>query len=182
MYSGAIEQKYLDPIVNNSSLPFLRIIPDSYIRIRITEKFLKIIELSREEPFGFEFEIRAELSRLWCLLLKETEDLRFRLPQEILPNERLKTMLTYIHEHYMERNPGYDRALRKYQRPGMHPLLNERHRQKQRRGKMLPPRTVPDIMRCGPVFLLHPVLFPCVSDPSHTDMPQMLPDPPDGIL
>lgn len=55
MYSGAIEQKYLDPIVNNSSLPFLRIIPDSYIRIRITEKFLKIIELSREEPFGFEF-------------------------------------------------------------------------------------------------------------------------------
>ena len=72
MYSGAIEQKYLDPIVNNSSLPFLRIIPDSYIRIRITEKFLKIIELSREEPFGFEFEIRAELSRLWCLLLKES--------------------------------------------------------------------------------------------------------------
>lgn len=104
MYSGAIEQKYLDPIVNNSSLPFLRIIPDSYIRIRITEKFLKIIELSREEPFGFEFEIRAELSRLWCLLLKEAEDLQLPASAaDTAESERLKTMLTYIHEHYMEK-------------------------------------------------------------------------------
>lgn len=104
MYSGAIEQKYLDPIVNNSSLPFLRIIPDSYIRIRITEKILKIIELSREEPFGFEFEIRAELSRLWCLLLKEAEDLQLPAAAgDTAESERLKTMLTYIHEHYMEK-------------------------------------------------------------------------------
>ena len=93
MYSGAIEQKYLDPIVNNSSLPFLRIIPDSYIRIRITKK-----------PFGFEFEIRAELSRLWCLLLKEAEDLQLPAAAgDTAESERLKTMLTYIHEHYMEK-------------------------------------------------------------------------------
>ena len=68
------------------------------------ENFLKIIELSKEEPFGFEFEIRTQLSRFWYALLEETADLREQNTEKsTIDIDRLKAMMQFIHEHFMDK-------------------------------------------------------------------------------
>lgn len=104
MYNSLFEQKYLLPIVKNTELQVCVIKPDNYRRIRMIEKFLQIVELNEQEPFGYEFEIRTALSRFWCMLLEETSDLRNKAAEkDTIDIERLKTMMQFIHEHYMEK-------------------------------------------------------------------------------
>lgn len=104
MYNSLFERKYFLPIYKNSNIPFYIIHPDSYRRIQMIEKFLKVVELNEQELPGYEFEIRAELCRFWHLLLEETMDLQ-KLPTEKsnLDTERFKTMLEFIHGHYPEK-------------------------------------------------------------------------------
>ena len=104
MYNSLFEQKYLLPIIQNEDFQTYIIRPDSYRRIRMIEKCLKIIELNRTEEFGYEFEIRSELSRLWCLLFEDTAELRSNHKGgNLIDTERLKTMMEFIHAHYMEK-------------------------------------------------------------------------------
>ncbi len=104
MHNSLFEQKYLLPILKSVELPVCIIHPDSYRRIRMIEKFLKIVELNEQEPFGYEFEIRTELSRFWCMLLEETIDIRNKsIEKDTIDIERLKTMMQFIHEKYMEK-------------------------------------------------------------------------------
>lgn len=104
MYNSIFEQKYIFPILKSKKLQIFVIRPDHYQTLLMMEKILRMIELNVQEPFGYEFEIRSELSRFWCMLLAETETIR---SQNIETNgvdiERVKTMMQYIHEHYMER-------------------------------------------------------------------------------
>lgn len=104
MYNSLFEQKYMLPIIQNKAFQIHVIHPDSYRRICMIEKFLKIVELNRTEPSGYEFEIRTELGRLWCMLLEETEQLRSRTTERnTVDAERLKLMMEYIHSHYTEK-------------------------------------------------------------------------------
>lgn len=104
MYHNAIEEKYILPIMNNQALQTFPIHPDSYENICMTEKILKMIELSREEPFGYELELRTEMGRFWCMLLKATEEIRsLSIPKNNTDVERVKVMMQYIHTHYGEK-------------------------------------------------------------------------------
>ena len=103
-YNSILEQKYMFPIVKSMGLQALLIRPNSYRRIQMVEAILKITELTKQEPFGYEFEIRAELSRFWCLLLQETEELRDgNVTHNSADAERIKVMMQFIQEHFMER-------------------------------------------------------------------------------
>lgn len=104
MPDSLFEKKYMLPVVKNKEPQLFIIHPDTHRRIRIAEKFLDIIELSRKEDFGYEFEVRAQLGRLWCLFLEETQELRaHNTASNTVDTERMKLMLQYIHEHYMEK-------------------------------------------------------------------------------
>ena len=104
MYNSILEQKYFLPIIQNKAFQVYVISPDSYPRIRMIEKVLKVIELSRTEPSGYEFEIRIELSRLWYLLFEETKELRSQtVERNTIDAERLKTTMDYIHNHFAEK-------------------------------------------------------------------------------
>lgn len=104
MHNSILDQKYLFPILKSNNLQVLFIQPDNYQNILMIEKILKMIMLSKEEPYGYEFEIRAELCKFWCLLLEETKEIRMRnVPGNTADVERIKIMIQYIQEHYMER-------------------------------------------------------------------------------
>lgn len=99
-----LEQKYLTPILKSQGLQSYVIHADHYESFRMLEKIANMIELNRQEEFGFEFKLRAELSDIWCLLLGETENLRAQdVDINIRDSERLKVMLQFIHDHYMEK-------------------------------------------------------------------------------
>lgn len=104
MYSSLFEQKYFRPIINNKDLQTYIVRPDTYRRLSIIEKVMKIVELNRQEGFGYEFEVRHELSLIWCMLLEETKDLHHSISRErALDMKRLKIMMHYIQEHYMDK-------------------------------------------------------------------------------
>lgn len=104
MDNSLFEQKYLLPILKSAELPVYVIRPDSYRRIRMIENFLNIVKLCEQEPFGYEFEIRTELSRFWCMLLEETAGFHNKTTaRDTLDIARLKTMIAFIHENYMEK-------------------------------------------------------------------------------
>lgn len=112
MSGSVFEQKYISPIVSSRDLQFYIIHPDTYQKVRMIEKLLKVVELAENEAFGYEFEIRAELCRLWCMLLKETEELRIHsVPGTNIDMERIKIMMKYIYDHYMEKMTLTDIAL-----------------------------------------------------------------------
>lgn len=99
-----IGQKYLIPILKNSDFPLYVIRPDHYEAIQMMEHLIRMIHLCKEEPFGYELQIRSELSGFWCLFLQETSKLRAaHADTNPADNERLKTMISYIQEHYMEK-------------------------------------------------------------------------------
>lgn len=104
MYGSIYEKKYIAPIASCRGLTAFRIQPDIPQNIHMIETFLQAVELTDREEFGYEFEVRAAIGRLWCMLLDVTAGLRASRPaRSSMDSERLKTMLQYIHDHYMEK-------------------------------------------------------------------------------
>lgn len=102
-YNSVLAQKYLLPVVKNAGFSMMEISPTDLRKATIVQKFMKIVELSREEPFGYEMEIRNELSGLWLLFLKELEEQHPRkMRKNIQDEQRMKKMLDFIHRHYGE--------------------------------------------------------------------------------
>lgn len=103
-YNNAIEKKYLHPILKNQKLPAFVIHPDSYEKNQMLQNILHMIDLDKCEPFGYEFEVRTELSRFWCGFLNETKSLHDTgTKQNVNDGARMKSMLQFIQEHYMEK-------------------------------------------------------------------------------
>ena len=64
---------------------------------------LQITDILREEPYGFELQIRDLMSRFFLLLLEETEDVRAKEKKGNERDlERMKQMLPFIYAHYGE--------------------------------------------------------------------------------
>ncbi len=103
-FGNLMEARYLRPVLNDSGLQGLSSeAKDEGSRERISE-IRQVITLFRDEPFGYEFEVRACLCRLWCKLLTETGENREGQPKQMLQgDDRIKQMLEYIHLHYAEK-------------------------------------------------------------------------------
>ena len=104
MYGSIFEKKYIFPILQCRELSFYKIQPNTPHRISILETLLKAVAITDQEEFGYEFEVRSALSKLWCMLLDETVKIRTSHQRKNnMDFERLKDMIQYIHEHYMEK-------------------------------------------------------------------------------
>lgn len=102
--NSLFEQKYLLPLIKNQNVPYYVIQPDSHRHIKMIDEFLNTVKLNQKEPFGYEFEVRFRLSRIWCLLLEETKEIYSISDTESNSDtERLKIMMQYIHEHFMDK-------------------------------------------------------------------------------
>lgn len=103
MYNSVFEQKYVLPIMESDELQAYVIRPNKLENLKMVESIFKMIDAAKKEPFGYEFEIRAELCKFWCLFLQETEEIRAKnTPRSSVDVERIKLMMQYVHEHYME--------------------------------------------------------------------------------
>ena len=64
---------------------------------------VQAIDTVKQEPGGYEFEVRHLLSRFWYLLLEETgRDKGESRRAKGSDGERIKEMMRYVQEHYME--------------------------------------------------------------------------------
>lgn len=103
-YTGStIYQKYVRPIIDCRNLQVLVIHPDNHRRIRMVHDVLQMIELSKEQPVGFEFQIQNTMSDFWMQLLEETRELRTEKEHYSAADERrIVVMMDYIQKNYMQ--------------------------------------------------------------------------------
>ena len=101
MYNSLLEEKYFLPVSRNNALQLWQIKPDSLPHIEMISAEMKAIELCRQEPEGYEFDLRTKLCDFWRLLLKDTTEIRSKARHHSnADTERIKTMMAFIHENY----------------------------------------------------------------------------------
>ena len=94
---GAIGKKYVLPYINDHSFAFEIFDEDGRA---VIDRLKRAHDVSAERSFGYEIEVASLLSMCWKDMLQN------RTPAEVCENEtyeRLKSILTYIHDHYSEK-------------------------------------------------------------------------------
>ena len=94
---GAIGKKYVLPYINDPSFAFEIFDEDGRA---VIDRLKRAHDVSAERSFGYEIEVASLLSMCWKDMLQN------RTPAAVCENEtyeRLKSILTYIHDHYSEK-------------------------------------------------------------------------------
>lgn len=103
VYNSKIERKYILPM-KDSGLDCVVFSPDTNTRLAMAQSVLNAVDLLKNEPFGYEMQVRSELSNFWIQLLKETKELRSNAVKNSNPDkERIKKMMSFVHKHYSEK-------------------------------------------------------------------------------
>lgn len=100
MHGNVYEQKYLNPITQCEAFQGYLLRPDNEMRVEMCLLITQIFRLFRDEPFGYEFDVRSKLCKFWCYLLLDTEAARMKLRKNDRRGLRMKPMLEYIHRNY----------------------------------------------------------------------------------
>lgn len=95
-----IDQKYISPITGDTGLEIIPLWLDQPDHVPVLEKLKKSFFIS-ENDVGFEIKLRSALSEIWVDLLNLPLMVTERGVQ--VSNEKIKLMMTYVHEHYGEK-------------------------------------------------------------------------------
>lgn len=101
-YKSVFETKYINPVLQDKKLDILEIRGGSGVQKLMLKKLQQAFNLQKEE--NSEFSMRNLFSEIWMLLLEEVEN----RPKEnrivnLRDQDRIQTMLAYIHQNYMEK-------------------------------------------------------------------------------
>ena len=101
-YKSVFETKYMSPILKNKRCDLIPFFGQDVRQQQILQLLLQAEQL--EEQPGGEFRIRNIFSEIWLLLMGviEASAESFRLTNPV-NQERIQSMLTYIHRHYHEK-------------------------------------------------------------------------------
>ena len=96
-HNSAIDKKYVQPVTHYSPL-------DGYVCSReITACIISAFTACRDDADGFEFTVRDNLSQLIFHLYEQNKDgILGQTEEQNEDSERMRKMLTYIHEHFSE--------------------------------------------------------------------------------
>lgn len=98
--SSSIYHKYIYPIAKSHALQLQSIRPNNRHQTLMLDAVQNMIELARNEPFGYEFQLQAQLGQFWCRLLALGDLQNKESSRSGNDIQRIKAMLHYIHEHY----------------------------------------------------------------------------------
>lgn len=99
-YRSIFETKYLSPVLKDHTLEVLVIREDTKSGREFLQLLHRLTRLSRTADA--EFEIRSTLSQAWCVLL-DIVRLQREKPQPLYAQDRARSMLRYLHQHYPDR-------------------------------------------------------------------------------
>lgn len=106
-YEGSIIwQKYMEPLISQTNMSAIHFKPDIAWHYKILKNLDKIHRLYTDKNDTYEFEIQQLLSNIILQIVKNTtsEYMNTRLKSGSKRDfERLKTILSYLNEHYMEK-------------------------------------------------------------------------------
>ncbi|MFV0528262.1 MAG: helix-turn-helix domain-containing protein [Lachnospiraceae bacterium] len=104
IHNSFFERKYMAPITKCKDFTTYTIQRDSSKKRQMLNLILNSTKVCETENFGYEFEIRANLSHFWYLMLEENADFfATHTSSNNTDSVRIKVMLKLIHEFYNEK-------------------------------------------------------------------------------
>lgn len=98
-FKSVFETKYLEPVLLNKKIEIMEIRGGNKYQDEILKKLRQVSYLQSKEDM--EFQTRNLFSEIWVLLLKEIENLKYEeSPVKLVSQERIQTMMSFIHENY----------------------------------------------------------------------------------
>lgn len=97
-----IEEKYVTPIIGAFQLEILVFSPQNAAQQDIITLIQDAFRLSVQD-FGYEIRLREMLSEAWIRILKEAQPLLKEKKDPVRSNDKIKSMMIYIQEHYAEK-------------------------------------------------------------------------------
>lgn len=102
-FKSVFESKYLTPVLSNKNIELIPLRGETIFQTDMLSKLYQISHLQIEQE-DIEFNTRNLLSEIWILLLEEIKTNHTPLKNVDLKNqERILTMISYIHQHYLEK-------------------------------------------------------------------------------
>lgn len=96
-------QKYIIPLIQNHNLESLHLKPEIPWQARVLDAVENTWQACVNEPAGYEFQVRRELSDMVYLLQSRLPADRPSVSNKAMRNgERIKLMLQYIHDYFAE--------------------------------------------------------------------------------
>lgn len=101
---SAIEQKYIQPFLKPPGFSAVTLDPAADWQKLILTKTAEIHDLYSQKAFGYELDIGLALAAVWRqLIARQQETLAAAKPCEYIDQQRIKTIMAYIHQHYAEK-------------------------------------------------------------------------------
>lgn len=99
---GRIEQRYVMPITAASKPELIPLYPDDPKQAEVLALIRNSFEISEQEP-GYEIRLREALSEIWLRLFELSQPLPDEKKNQGKSNDKIKSMMIYVHEHYAEK-------------------------------------------------------------------------------
>lgn len=99
-----IKNKYFDPVMQCSALPFYLITPDMPVHAESVRLFEEAFTAADNHDELMELKVRQNLTQLWLIFIEATQEIwRNATPGNDLRSQRIKQMLSYIQENSTEK-------------------------------------------------------------------------------
>ena len=99
-FRSIFETKYINPVIHNRNVDFLALRGETEYQRGILKK-LRQADVLQKSP-DTELQTRSLFSEIWLLLMKEIQNQPPR-PVNLKNQDRIQTMLSFIHQHYAEK-------------------------------------------------------------------------------
>lgn len=93
---------YVKPYIQATNLPYLYLDANEIWAKNILDAILKIYQLIEQKSQYYEIDITIQLALIWKNLIDNGFNLEY-VQTEIVKSQRMKQMLSWIHEHYAEK-------------------------------------------------------------------------------
>lgn len=101
-HGSLLDQKYILPFTGSPQTEILSFYPRTPKEKRLLKLLRNSFFLSPDE-FGYEILLRSALSKLWCLMLSLSRPLLDQKKPRSVSDQKVKSMMEYIQEHYSEK-------------------------------------------------------------------------------
>lgn len=100
-HGSRMETKYILPLTTAPCVELIPLCPADPAQAQILEKIRQAFELSEQE-WGYEFRLREALTHIWLELFQLARPAMAQGGTNRDPDEKIKMLMVYIHEHYRE--------------------------------------------------------------------------------
>lgn len=99
---SVIEQKYVLPLTRNEQVKCIVFRPDVEWQNNVISLMKQITQTYSDAPYGFEITVSNYLAEIWLTMVTNLQD-KIAVKKTSSDDGRVKKMLTFINEKYMER-------------------------------------------------------------------------------